>query len=180
MDPDRAPSPAVRLWPDAARGPWAVVTHWTAIDGRAECVGIEVRSFRHDGETDNPWRQLPLQYETTGTVTTSLVRGIPIAQVISDTRRAEAAGFQFDVPEQRDEAWAAERRVWQGLSRYEEAARIYSEAYKAGRSPTRAVARYFQISYAAAAKLVVRARQHGLLPPTTPGRASGPARKDQP
>lgn len=190
--PDAAPSAySIKLWTDVPADlkhgpwPWAILTHWAVVAGRFDCVGVELRSFRHPGETDNRLRHLPLQHDTTETVSTTLVRGIPWAQVIDDTRDAELSGFQFDVPEQRDEEWSAERQAWQAPgrdtdARYREVARVYSAAFAAGKAPTQAVARRFQLSPAAAANLVKRARQRGFLPPTKPGRASGQARKDQP
>lgn len=53
---------------------------------------------------------------------------------------------------------------------YEETARVYRQAYAEGRPPRAAVADHFRISLDTAAKRVSRARERGLLPPTSQGR----------
>jgi hypothetical protein len=35
-------SPTVLSWPDPQTGPWSIRVHWQDIDGRPECVGLEV------------------------------------------------------------------------------------------------------------------------------------------
>lgn len=64
------------------------------------------------------------------------------------------------------------------LATLQEAARVYSDAYKSGRDPTKAVWEHFQeqdpdIKRSRVGRWVMKARENGLLPPTTHGRARG-------
>ena len=42
MSHPKDPLPTVMSWPDADSGPWSVVVHWREIDGRTECIGLEL------------------------------------------------------------------------------------------------------------------------------------------
>ena len=57
------------------------------------------------------------------------------------------------------------------LEHWEDVASAYTTAHLERKSPTKAVAEEFNISYSAAAKKVAKCRQLGLLPPTTRGKA---------
>lgn len=59
------------------------------------------------------------------------------------------------------------------FERLKEAARIYQEAFAAGGKPTTAVAEHYGLTVGGASNLVSRARDIGLLPPTTRGGAQG-------
>ena len=64
-----------------------------------------------------------------------------------------------------------------GPEHFAKVASIYREAYAAGKTPTRVVARRFKTTEAAAAKWVAKCRTIGLLPPTTRGKArAGPSK----
>jgi transposase len=52
-------------------------------------------------------------------------------------------------------------------------AEVYRDAWARGEPPTRGVADHFTISKSAAAKQVAKAREMGLLPPTSRGKSSG-------
>jgi hypothetical protein len=57
------------------------------------------------------------------------------------------------------------------LAELQEVGRTYAEAYRAGRSPTKAVAEKLDISYAAATKRVANCRKAGILGPAQQGKA---------
>lgn len=59
------------------------------------------------------------------------------------------------------------------VKRLQRAAEIYQAAYRTGDRPTKEVGRRMNLSPAAAANVVRRAREVGLLPPATPGSAQG-------
>ena len=41
-----------QLWPDPEKGPWLLVLHLAPVSGRVECVGVEIRAFRHPGHPE--------------------------------------------------------------------------------------------------------------------------------
>jgi len=162
------------LWPDPKNGPWMIVLTWAPMDGRMECVGVEIRSYVEDGmDMDLEGAQLrgaevtPMSAETW--------RQVPIASVIAAdrTRTVEwlestkaGGGPGFEVKD-----WAGTgRKPRHSASRVAE---IYTEAWQRGEHPTKAVAEALGISSSAAAKQVSRARALGALPPTMKGRAKG-------
>ena len=57
------------------------------------------------------------------------------------------------------------------MAELQQAGRTYAEAYRAGRSPTKAVAEKLGISYAAATKRVASCRKVGILGPAEQGKA---------
>lgn len=197
----------IRLWPDEHEGPWLLHLRFKVIDGRAECVGLELRSFR---EPDEPasctpgtvflWGSSGIERlveidAATERISASLVRGLPIGRLLDEARRGGASlrhprafdqepGWSPD-PAARIDAGqkfeAAKRRgrptQWTS-ERLAEVADVYLEAWIAGDPPRKAVAERFHVSMAAAAKLVGRARKTGLLGSTHRGKA-GPGRKDE-
>ena len=73
-------------------------------------------------------------------------------------------------------AWASKptgrgRPPKYGPEHFEEVARVYRGAFARNRTPTRDVARHFDVTESAAAKWVTRCREMGLLPTTTRGKA---------
>ena len=97
-------------------------------------------------------------------------------------------GVPFNASEM-DEAWRArreaawapalkerdrQRRLVAEANPLELVAAIYSEALRLHQHPTKAVEKALDITAAAAAKRVSRARQKGLLSKTSPGKAAGP------
>jgi hypothetical protein len=185
--------PAVR-WPDPKAGPWSISFTWAEIDGRYECVAVEIRGGHE------PWRQRvngqlvetirPIPGAALGGVTTELFRSIPIASLIGDARRdlldmARQAADRID--ELGKHEIAARLRAYgrkfgvssaaRGRPRlydadhYAEVARVYMAAYRSGEHPRQAVAEQFGTSPSNAAKWVAKARKDGLLEPTKPGRA---------
>lgn len=183
------------LWPDDRRGPWLVRVMWAPVEGRPECVGIEMRSYRETGEEWPP--ELPHWSDHPEVLTTTALRELPFATIVGDLRRevaegdAEFYGWLAGQPEYRSPAdqeslrrlRSAAAQPRRAAGRYTEVAEVYQHAWQKGRPPTQAVAEHFTISQSAAAKRVSRARQAGYLPLTTRGRpgiaepqeASGPA-----
>lgn len=166
------------LWPDPRKGPFAVWLHFAVIDGRAECVGVEVRSFAWP--TDMYARRLPAKDAATEVVSAEVLRSVRVGELVSrhrDDVRSTVARYV-------DESWPddahAAAQAWGDESvsdRVRAAAQIYMREYGTGR-PTKAVEQELLVSYSAAAKLVQRARDAGLLPATTRGRARiAPAKK---
>jgi hypothetical protein len=135
----------MQRWPDSD-GPWQVTMDWKVVDGRIECVGL----FIGAADGDRP-------------ITPGLVRGLKVGDLIRQGRA--------DLTEQAT-AGAEVRRVGMRRStrqRLEEVARVYRAAFDAGLPPARAVADQFGITAGGASSLVARAREAGLLPPTSPG-----------
>jgi hypothetical protein len=99
--------------------------------------------------------------------------------------RDPRAGSLLDVLKTTDLAIEAPRRrpgrpVSYGPDHYQEIARIYAEAWRAGdRHPTATVAAKMHVVRSTAAKWVASARRLGLLGPTTPRRAGVRARTDR-
>jgi hypothetical protein len=147
-----------RLWPDPDRGPWVIVTTWTEIDGKAECVGLTLRSYRQDG---NPWEAtIPERSSARRTVTTALLRRLRLKDLFEAARREMEATSAFGpAKEQSHQGWTRE-------ARYAHAAAVYTAAIPTG-APTAAVARELRLSPAAARSMVNRARRDGYLPPVS-------------
>lgn len=147
----RAYPATVEHWPDDD-GPWKVTLDWQVTDGRIECKRIEIT-------TSDPALA----------VTPGVIRDLRLGERIRRQRAeltARAAGGTGTAQHA-----AGMRRSTR--ARLEEAARIYREAFTAGQSPARAVAEHFGLSSGGASSLVHRAREAGLLPPTSPGAPQG-------
>lgn len=177
-DPADSRSPSWPLttyegWPDHFEGPNFLKLHWAPVSdgGRIECVGIELHTYNPDSERlrglwDGPTEPDP----AARTVTTELWRSVRLRQVIEGQRR-ELAKL---LPEPWAEQWAP---LPQGLALqrgdHQAVADVYLRAVAAGEKPRMAVAKAFTLSPSAAAKRIARAREHGLIPATTRGRAEG-------
>lgn len=130
------------------------------------------------------WSQEP------ATLTWEVWRTLPVPTIVRDLRQHFAqldarwwqemaedpamADNEQDRMELRRSAAKARARVAGATalpnSVYEEVARVYREAWRAGDNPTQAVAAHFTLTASAAAKRVMRARQAGLLPATRKGK----------
>ena len=168
-----------RLWPNPHRGPWLVRVMWANVQGRLECAGLEIRSYREGAQAWPP--ELPTRDQEPAILTTTVIRKLPFATIVADLRREKAKAHRAFIdflaaqPEYESEADQAKlRRLRSAGSRRAsanaEVAQVYRQAWEDGRPPTRAVAAYFTISQSAAAKRVSRARQAGYLPATTRGK----------
>ena len=84
--------PPIR-WPDRRKGPWSLSFHWAEIDGRQECVGIEIWSGYewHREYTDEAKRELIDELRRIpGAVPATLTAGglrIPFTSLIETARR---------------------------------------------------------------------------------------------
>jgi hypothetical protein len=177
-----------------------VVLRYAEVDGRAECVGLEVGAdFEASDARDPP----PL--------TSSALRRIKLAELIEEGARryrdqlrelAELPGFLNSEPDPEGErlarrtrtsarrrlpaATATTRRgrtgrpIERGPEHLAQVAKVYAHAYRAGQRPTEAVRQEWQVSKTTAAKWVARAREAGLLGPTTQRRAGGVPIEDRP
>jgi hypothetical protein len=167
-------------WPDEADGPWAVSVNWRADEGSVVCTGLSIEL---------------LPERAPEPVTATLVRGLPVARIISAAReeRFDEAGGRFaeayDSGQDIDvdphivdgarafaEPWKERspgRPVFLDESHYVEVAQIYSSALAAGRSPLVAVQRRYTVSRPTASRYVAAARSNGLLPSTSRGRPRG-------
>jgi hypothetical protein len=139
------------------------------IEGRMECVGIEVRATRTKSSEPRALTTLDLR--------------LPLATIVNKARKKYTDFVFADTGDEWDETpWASGQvEQWEpkkigrppiyGLDHFADVARAYREAYVDGKTPTRAVARQFKASEAAAAKWVAKCRALGLLPATTQGKA---------
>jgi hypothetical protein len=176
------------LWPDPERGPWHLRLYWGEIDGRVECVGVEMKSAptaEDEGRSTAPgWQPDPRPLRSTD------LRRLPLATIVEETRQSQAGFLNWwaELDEQRREQL---RRKTQALAdgaprsgkggrppeygpeHYAEVADAYSAAHQSRRDPRQAVAEHLHLSPSAAAKHVAKARKLGLLGPTMKGRAGG-------
>jgi hypothetical protein len=178
------------LWPDPRKGPWLLTVTWGSVNGRVEVVGLEMRSAKRSGRPgeedpleqrlgewlpptsrfdDNPTGREPVP------VSAEAWRSVPVGRIV-DELRAHAVRDREDLePFYGAEALRAWRRPRsRTAATLEDVAAIYRQAWQAGdRKPTTAVAERLKIAHSTAAKRVQRAREAGLLPATTKGRAVG-------
>jgi hypothetical protein len=164
-----------RLWPDRKTGPWLLTFHWQAIDGRPECVGLDIASSlpeRTIEERAAGWAQLP---EVGQPLRTGVLRDLRLSELIQE-ERVRAEHLRRDVFETLDagSAYAPAKNARPAtVRRMEMAAAAYREAWAVGGQPVRAVALRLGITQNAAKNLVARARAAGMLPPTSAGVPAG-------
>lgn len=140
-------------------------------------AGVEPERSPFDGAGDSrSWRR------TKGggpfPVTASALRDLPLAKLIA----AQRAGLAPKVLGRLSRASAEPapaptprrgRPRKYDTAHFEAVAVVYSEAWRRGAPPRRAVADSFEVSEAVAGQWVRRCREMGALPPTSPGRAGG-------
>jgi hypothetical protein len=148
-----------RQWPDPDAGPYLLTLYWKRRNGRPEPVGI---NLIHHGAGSG-------KTESFLTLTTSLLREVKLAEIVAEDR--ERLAYIPPAPPTPDEVVAGMRPAT--ARRLGRAAEVYQAAWHAGSPPTQAVAQQMNVSVAAAANLVRRARQAGFLPPTTGGVPQG-------
>jgi hypothetical protein len=166
--------PTLRLWPDEQAGPWLLVFFWQVIDGRAECVGMDITSTRSPHVEQ--WWQLEKRPELGSPLRTSLLRELRLSELIAEQRASEQFRLEnFTARPEQGPLWAEVKASMRPATakRLEQVAKVYRSAWARGGQPTQAVAKRFNVSPGAAASLVSRARAAGLLPPTSPGKATG-------
>lgn len=176
-------------WPDPLKGPWTVTAHFALVNGRSECVGLDVRSFKmvqrvdDEGQSRAEYRVQP--WAKPQPVTGAVLRSLPVAgiarvlrQDLADLAHWRAADQSLD---KRTRGMLAKRagelpettyRV-HSQEHYEQVAEVYAKAYRRGEYPTKAVAEELKATRSAAAKWVARARALGLLGETEKTKAGG-------
>jgi hypothetical protein len=187
-------------WTDLHGVQWQVIPTFADLgDGRIECVGVVVRSFRERNVSREPGKPDIRPVGLPGgpaPVTRTLLKSLPLGALVDESRRhlaefdafvATARGARaFGVPPsgQRIAARLAaelkgelKKRPGRPLSftheDFDRLSRIYAEAHANNRKPTRAVAQAFNLSPSQAARRVHQARELGYLGPTSRGVAGG-------
>jgi hypothetical protein len=179
-------------WPHRLAGPYAVQIRMEELGDRFEVVEIALGSVRNNlpitGRLLRQVRVAELAAEVA-----ELFQRLDISKRLEPGEPLNAAEMEAESPgwrARRDEAFAAEyaaaRREREAIAAVpgaqrrhvdEEIARLYNEAFRQHRPPTKAVAESLGITVAAAAKRVARIRRLGLLPTTQQGRAAGTGRR---
>lgn len=140
-------------WPNKQKGPWAIRVHFDEVGGRTECVKLEIRRKTVEQEP----------------ITASLVRAIPVASIIDDARKNVTRNLCAPRKrEPRAKSILGRRPLDAELLRA--VAEVYTDAWKSGGHPTKAVEAHFDRPYPTAARWISRARKEGFLSPTTRGR----------
>lgn len=143
-----------RRWPDPETGPYLLTLRWVRVAGRPKLAGVHVDLDDLQGPP----------------VTTSTLRDLKLGEIMVEDREKlpyQAAIQQLTEPLSVKVAGLRPATV----RRLHRAAEIYVAAWRVGEPPTKAVEQEMNLTPAAAANLVRRAREVGLLPPTTPGRS---------
>lgn len=153
---------------------WLLKATFGLVGERAEIVGMEVRSVRKKGDR-NLDGFLPTQTSGAGIPINSTVWRLAGAMA-PEMRQYHANALAGLLNQPGNEAAAA---AWQEPkvrvhARLKDVAVVYEAAVETGQSTTLAVSKHFNISKAAAAKRIQRARAKKLLPKAKPGR---PARR---
>lgn len=178
--------------------PGSVELHMDLINQRYECIGVTVWSGVRPSVPDKRRRLSDIEDIGDGPrpLTAAALR-VPFAAILQNARRAMheeyAARTAVDGSKRARDQRAGKRpgddpvldalfaganqgprRRSHDLAHWEEVARVYSEAWKAGIVPPReAVRQHFHISASMAGKWIHKLRREPLclLPPTTPGKA---------
>ena len=157
------------IWTDRRDRSWPLTFEYSVIGGRVECSLITIK----------PPEGTPIQATD--------IRHIPVGALIAEGRRR---GLDLDKlslgwPDLSKAQRADIKRRLPGHDRgkpgrpglsidtLEQVAKIYTEAYRNGDYPTKAVADELNISRSTASKWVMKTRAVGLLKPTTQRHAGG-------
>lgn len=177
--------PKAYRWPDPDRGPYSLRLSTTLVEGRPQIVGVELWGDdpgRYAGGDSIP---VPEPETAVTSVAVRLPLGALLARVLSDY--SHVSDLIAKSPNASDELRASVgehqavvdsspirrgRSPLYGVPHYTRVARIYADAMAGGNPPTLAVAEWANVHKSTAANWVARARDLGLLPPTTRGRAA--------
>lgn len=171
-------------WPDPTHGPWAATVHWREIDGRLECIGLNIWHGTTVGGDSMPDR-------TPTPITATNLREARLHDLLAAGRRkfveerlqitrqapahAPAEGRGLIVADRRRVKRAAPGlkmgRPSYSMDHWERVAAFYREAYLTSPNPTADVALEFSVNHSTAAKWVARCRKLQLLPKTTQGKS---------
>lgn len=154
-------------WPDPD-GPWLLTLYFQKIDGRQECVGLKFASMATTEENQSmpPDWQMP---EIGIPLTPGLIRDLKLGEQLREAR----AFIDNPLGTPRPEITRPPGMRESTFERLKETARIYREAFAADGKPTTAVAEHFGLTVGGASNLVSRARELGLIPPTSRGASAG-------
>ena len=77
----------VVLWPDANTGPWMLRPDWAIVDGRQECVGLSIRSYRTHEEAWAAGKIAGMGTSSTPglhaePLTGQILRSLPVASIV--------------------------------------------------------------------------------------------------
>ncbi len=182
---------------DPKGGLWKVTLTWAEVDGRAEVIGVNIRSYEQVfGDLKSGTAEAePMHPSGFATMNAATWRALPIGQIINRARRSHKKSLEriaertpqlMDDKRREDlKALQGERSGSRGRPRlygpdhYAKVAEFYRTAWRAGRAPTTAVAKRWRVEPSTAAKWVKRAREEGLLGETTPGKAGEPSGSDK-
>jgi hypothetical protein len=108
-------------------------------------------------------------------VTTSLLRSLPLAQLVVEEREKANELFTEKLGDRELGATYKRPAAMRATTerRLRRTAEVYRGAWRKGEPPVKAVAKQLKVTDAAATKLVSRARSAGFLPPTKPGAPAG-------
>lgn len=161
---------------------------WAEVGGRSEVIGVNIRSYEQifGDIASGSAKAEPMHPSGFATMSAAVWRSLPIGQKIGRARRghqkvlqriAEHAPQLMDDKSRRDlkahqtSSGGRGRPPLYGRDHYAKVAEFYRAAWRAGRAPTTAVAKRWQVEPSTAAKWVKRAREEGLLGETVPGKA---------
>ena len=181
---------------------WFARARWLEIDGRTECVGIELWKGVRPSEDGSA--VLGLTGDRVAPITSADLKDIPVATVLRtlwavQSRRLEGIAGSAEAAAgrraRRSASWGldAEDEITKRLHAHADGLReqvrrgkrregtehlsavatIYREAEAARRNPTKTVADAFACAPSTAARWVGQARKAGLLPTTTRGSRKG-------
>lgn len=183
------PSPVVTWSPGGGQGNWLIEVHFAEVNGRADCVGLTIRSYRTPDEKHPRAASFPTIDEATRVVTTALLKQVPTGRVINEAlRQAKTDSRMLRLAEEitkalggkdlrsskgRKDARRASKSFETAEQRklgrpadvdYTKVAEVYLTAWRDRKPPTKAVMNAFGLTYTSAAKRVLRAREKGLIP----------------
>lgn len=193
--PDNAPG----LWPDPENGPFRIRLYWDVVDGRVECVGLELTSIKNPNmpsairpHTEPGFWSPPEWIPDPTPLTTSHLRDLHLSSLVSELREAMADSLRArtdtgaldradtDSTEYQELAHRADessprrgRRPTYSRDHFRQVAEVYARAHLTGSNPRDAVAEWGTVSGSAAAKWIARAREYGFLESTDKGKAGG-------
>lgn len=177
------PDPWTRRWPDE-NGPWDLTLYWRWSGRGIECTGMKLQ-LRPDAAveplTASVLRAVALQSEvrrgrdeTAGREGGWLVEAYDAA-VAGDPENAhlldELSNWDIESIRESVRKWMPPRPGGRpemyGQEHYERVATVYAAAAASSGSPTKAVESALQVSRATASRHIARARELGLLAPST-------------
>lgn len=162
----------------------SVKAHFGRIDGRVECIGVDIRSYREERDTPDgpPTGRVPVLGQPSAvSVTATKIRRMPLGAVIEDL--LDDLRLMADWAQKRHlpdldldslgERVGDDQRTWTSNDILQVAA-VYADALDQRKPPRATVAKRLGITPSNASKQIARAVDAGLLtrPPT--GKPSAP------